>query len=281
MIVLQDTILKQVHRDIRITNKSTAWPQAGVAQPRAARFAQGVAKRYGGRRQTRPFLPLIFSQPQPTVFSRTLAPALHLRLALHVLHNRQQAAEPASAKAARSENGSAAPMHAPLRHQPQIMPVPFTARIPLLRHEQVRLEKVNLQRIYEREAVINRERLTVRLTSRSQRMEMTPSRSRNTAVSPAASPISSIVPHRQPTPTIPVLPPAPRTLRKSAPAGREGGWTADGGAEKRPFAPPTPQRQEHPAITTTPPIDINQLTTRVVQTIDQRIIAQRERMGRI
>ena len=291
MIVQQEPLLKLIYRDIRLTGSQPPWAQGTLAHHRAYRFAQGVAERYGGRLETRPFLPLIFFQPRPAIFSRTMASALHLRLALHVRHNHQSGA-PAPVMALRAGSTAVSPNHPPF--SPPVMslaqgnemntavsppPAPLT---PLLRREQMHLEQIYLRRIYEREAVINREQLVARLTGRSQRLEMTPQMRGQTAVSPPLPANQAATPWQPAPPPIPVLPPAPRALRKPAPAVRESGWQESGEGGKRPlFSSVDGNGRYGAAAITTPPIDINQLTTQVVQTIDRRIIARRERMGRI
>jgi hypothetical protein len=80
---------------------------------------------------------------------------------------------------------------------------------------------------------------------------------------------------------VPAVRPVPRILRQAAPA--DVGRAAMPGTDES----ERPAHREEPPTTGVPPrppdpaIDLNRLTDEVIQAIDRRIVAQRERLGRI
>jgi hypothetical protein len=85
---------------------------------------------------------------------------------------------------------------------------------------------------------------------------------------------------RTPAITPPPFRPVPRTVRQpiaAAPAGDHPPATDEPAAARRPARALTGQ----PNAYVPGPIDVNRLTDEVVRAIDRRIVAQRERLGRV
>jgi hypothetical protein len=116
------------------------------------------------------------------------------------------------------------------------------------------------------------------LLTRGQRIETGTSASIASATRPVAP-----QENRRPWPpalsvALPPLPPVPRIVHRSAPAAIEGdrhlAAPASGSSSNRRALPDPPDQAAAQAL------NVNQLADQVIQTIDRRIIARRERLGR-
>lgn len=244
-------LLRTTPRDVRAA-RGAAQGMRLSSHARAAAFAQAITDRFTVR--ALPWLPqsLTFKQDRPGVAVQYLQQHSHThvapRLALTVL------AWPAA------QPGSAA--HEPARPASR------------LRVEQEIRTLRTVIRLSESSAP---EQLVHRVLAQSRRVEGMPpaahlQASRSLLREPASAEAAEL--------ETPMVQPVPRIVRRLAPV------EADQVASMRPAEGSRPVRGEGLRATGTSPrppeqvIDVNRLTDQVIQAIDRRIIAQRERLGR-
>ena len=276
--------LRLIHRDVRVTAGGLRLARHMAPGSRVGEFARAILGRYRGQSLRWPRLGLVFRQDQPgatvqAVYHRTqmrLAP----RLALRVLtwpRPHPTDAQPASAPAPghpasvlrlkrRLDTGSAAPVSAstPVWPTPKLKRAVETILVMSAVGRPGRAPRPELRlasravwppdtgplQEHRRPEVDAVEQLVRRLATR--RVQM-----------PPLQPVPKVV-HR--TASIVVGPEAVTSM-----------FEAQRAASRNPFSM-AGNRLQTPDLL---PIDFNRLTDQVVQAIDRRIIAHRERMGRV
>lgn len=221
---------------------------AGQAQ--VTQFAQAIIQRYQGWCIYWPSLPFVFNL-------KRVAATMH-----SVSHHTQVHVAPRLALTALSQ-----PLGAgrPVLHQGML---PLAQRFVSLLQASTSTQRLvsrlitKSERIEGSAGVVSHPRLEQEIATGS--TGNTPPRA------PAVPPVPRIVHRPAPTVTAAATPP-PTVTPRTAGNGWEG--TATGRAPLR--SPDMPMQPE------ANPVDVNRLTEQVIQAIDRRIIAQRERLGRI
>lgn len=253
--------LKRVQRDIRASH-AERFRQAAPGPANAAAFAASVLGRYGGSMPGRVgmlervyqrlafgvFLQRIYRQAEPAP-----SHAAHVALTLNLLRS-AVAPEPDAAQIASS------------------LPRVLAGETSLDAH----LRAVLLRRVRTESQVETLARQIVTRTSRTEeRISASTRRVEAGNGSPSAMANGDESPWRQ---TVASPPPLPAISREYA-----RGPAANG--DRSPSAMDVPGESAAPVARRAspagpPPVDVGELTEQVIRAIDQRIIAQRERMGR-
>ena len=138
------------------------------------------------------------------------------------------------------------------------------------------------QRVQEtqRISVKTREQLTYRLVKHRERVEMRSAQRPSTVIVSPTMPEqgSTSIQTAQPTPMVTAV---PRVMRQANPVITEGVPATPQPHHQQSMSPHPLAPMNQTPLTNKMPIDINSLTNQIVKTIDQRIVAQRERMGRM
>jgi hypothetical protein len=276
--------LRLAHRDVRVTANGLQLARRTAPWGSASQFARAIMDRYGGQPVRWPRLGLVFRQDQPgvtvqAVYHQTqmrLAP----RLALRVLtwpRPHPTDAQPTSAPAPghpasvlrlkrRLDTGSAAPVSA----STPVWPTPKLKRA---------VETILVMSAVGRPGRAPRPEL--RLASRAVWPPDTGplQEHRRLEVDAVEQLVRRLVTRRM---QMPPLRPVPRVVHRAAsivvsPETATSAPEAQRAASRNPF----PMAGNRSQTSDFPPIDLNRLTDQVVQAIDRRIIAHRERMGRI
>ncbi len=293
--------LETAHRHVRVRTGGVRLAHRSLREDSASTFAQAIRQRYQGWRRRWPSLDQVFRQSRSrpalpavhhsTVFQRThlyLAPRLALTLlTLPTLYfgAPRQTLEPAPIRRR---------MAFEQRMVNHLVRQPITGSI----REHYRIERL-MQRLHtweriETTSTVRLVRLVQQLVSRGIRIVAAGMSTAKAAM--VASPsdpafLQAGLPHigmrKDPLLYFPPVQPVPRILRRPAAVATMEGTTP--GAERTGFGaagqvPSTGTRTTAPSRgddAVLEAIDVNRLTDRIVQTIDRRIIAQRERLGRL
>jgi hypothetical protein len=244
--------LRIVHRDVRVTRNGIRPARQRAALGIAGALARAIGARYTARSRWAGPAGLIFRRPQPGLTIQQVRHEAHAhfspRLALTLL-----AWSPPPVLAAVREAGTGLQM-------------------PVSRLER-RLEMHLLQRsVIERTETERSERFTRRFVERGERVESVRQRPGTAAlpVTRADAPAASLA---QPAPRLLYRPPSAATVSE---AGQAPVAFPRDAAPRQPL--PAQRASLAPELA---PADINRLTDQVIQAIDHRIIAQRERLGRV
>ncbi|RME47804.1 MAG: hypothetical protein D6791_04890 [Chloroflexi bacterium] len=282
--------IQLAHRDVRVIRAGhPSMPALGVAS-RADRLARTIAQRYRGRPGRWPGLGVVFRRPQAGVLWQ---PVYHQarwnlspRLSLTVLMPQAATIRPADVPA--PSPSPAVPGRemyferqtalAPVvtRLQPVILKAlaPPTGSEPSPQSRSVIAERVLVR---QRVETTTTEELIRRLVERGQRIE--PGRPGRQPAKPMPT-VESAVPVVRTARLASIVSPVPQVIHRPA-------MTAvEAGAMERPIWPRSPGAngtfagagQHAPDLSQ---VDVGRLTDQVVRTIDERMIAYRERLGRI
>lgn len=266
-------------RDIRATRRGVRLASRGW-QPGAAAFAEAIRARVGGRLSSRrTALRLVLRQLPGEQPGAPPSQHIHLRLALNVALNvPSRAALASTARNGRVEPATpagtvhlAAPVPQPRLVLVHMQPAWQQIASRIAAREEPRPAAAGLR--VEREVTRVREEIMRRLVERGERVPSlaVPGARQQSAAPELARPAVEVTPSARPVPMT-VQRPAPASAAPPQPAPVS---TPD--APGAPHRPPTP----FPQAEAPPPIDIDRLTDQVVRAIDRRIIAHRERMGRV
>ncbi len=284
--------IQQLHCDVRVTRAGRRlMPTTGLAN-RADRLARAIVQRYGGRQERRPGLGLVFRRPQVGMLWQpvyhqmrwSLSPRLSLTVLMPQAVTMRQAAAPAP-------HPSPAVPRQEMHFESQTVLAPLVTRLqPVILKSLTSLARpepspqplsVIAERVLVRQRVetTTTEELIRRLIERGQRVE--PGRPGRQPTRPMPM-VESAVPVVCTAGLAPTATPVPQVVHR--PAG-----TAI--AEEKATRPPTRSRSPgtnsafatagQPLAPDLSQADVGRLTDQVVRTIEERMIAYRERMGRI
>jgi hypothetical protein len=270
------------YRALRVTRPRFRPAFRSARGNRAGRLVQSILQRYGGRQRHWPGLGLVFRRPQAGVLWRpvyheerwTLSPRLSLAVLLpHAMTPRPSAAVP---RQALGFEGQSAPVSLVTRLQPVILkslaPPANPATAPPSR--QVITERVLAR---QRVETTTSEELVRRMVDRGQRIAAAkPGQIRAEPVTTGGAAVAAT---RQPGRTGGAEP-MPLILRRPARV------AVEDGALPSPTRPRSPGANGSFAVPGQQALDLSQrelgrLTDQVVRIIDERMIAYRERTGRV
>jgi hypothetical protein len=283
-------------------------------------MADAIRQRYAGQPARWLRLVLVFAQPQPIAVSQTrhYHPQVHLapRLTLTVLGSRTQSGNGSPDRPLGNpvfgviapnspDSGGNGPTKAVLdQEKPNFSGYPefrVLESITRLTQDQRQADAIGtalpVRRVFNRSEMIelaSPEQLVQRMVSRGQRIDtVSPpglaslpwSGTNQAAAFPGASGLSRIaVPatddYTPPRASVPLAKPVPRLVRRPPAATTAAGQAPTAARSKVDHDPQTAVTGNTPP-TGAAPLNLNQLTDQVVQAIDHRIVAQRERLGRI
>lgn len=286
--------LKLAHRDVRVARTGIRPASRMVPESRTGRLARTIAQRYGGRQERWSGLGLVFRRPQAGVLwqpvyhqtrwhpSASSGQALAPRLALTVLAPQvveirppdgiapQQA--PAGFNPGRWFERETVVHSAVTRLQPVILKslAPLAGSAPLPRSRSVIAGRVLA---HQRVETTTTEELVRRMVARGQRIE---------PVGPGRPPArqSAVPVVRQPG-RVTGPAPVPQIVHRPAGAVVDDGTPRALSQARAPATNGSLPPAGQPAPLDFSQLDVGRLTDQVVRTIDERMIAHRERMGRM
>ncbi len=246
-----------VRREMRVTAGGFGLPRWRALGPPSSTFAQAIMRRYTGRQLPRPTLAMVFGQLRAGV---ALRPVYH-RTEVH-LAPRVELTVLAWSRPIPATNGGTRPQAA-------------------LRLERQVETRVVQRRVSAPTLPPQADQLVRRLVVRGERIESV-AEARATIV-PRPGMQQDVLPgsSRRTADIVPAQPVARVTRRPAAarPRAEEGLSMPD--AQRSPAYARPHVADAGPHTLDSGPIDLNHLTNQVIQAIDRRIIAQRERLGRI
>lgn len=275
--------IELAHRDIRVSRRHAAWNLATAAGERARQLALSIGDRYTSRFLRRPQLNLVFFQAGESVFAPIQNNHTHIaqeqrhhtafnlspRIALTVINWPQQLAESSASSSGLSPAANGYPA--------SVLDVyPAAPAAPAIKLRSIRSIWRQAGQLANSHT-INAHRRTVRWQQQSRDEGQIEIVRRLTKRLRRIDGAENNPPH--PASAVATARSIPRVLRRPA---------AEAAVEAQPAADQTtnPSRQaawpqQAARVDDPAALDINRLTEQVVSTIDRRIIAHRERLGRM
>lgn len=286
MIPQLASIKRNSQDDIRVSASGIVSISMQLPQTSAIAFAQAILSRYKQMPGLRAGLGLVFQQRLPLMMqnvvavdaSRYLSPQLNLT----VLNQYSTSTTPQIQQTSnlfqpvRNINNVTPFSHQRLDQNQQFVPI-LTSNISQNVTHRLLQTFLPVQRTHSFLKQLISESFVQRILTTQHRLDTTIKASSpilTTSRAPAIAPSS--LPH------LPSVPPVPRVVQR--PISKPSGASSQSTLEPPGAVQPSFQKQSFPSWQSpdnTPPIDVNRLTDQVIQKLDRRLLAYRERLGRV